>query len=129
MEVDRLDQNEWFIDAALAVHKDMRSHTGAYMTFGRGMLNGASNKQKINTTSSIEDEVVGVHDNMPAVLWTRYFLQEQGYPHKPLILHQDNQSSILLKNNGRASSGKRTRHMNIIYFFVSYCVKRGHIVI
>ena len=119
METDQLDQNEWFIDAAFEVHKDMRSHTGAYMTFGRGLMNGASNKQKINTTSSTEAEVVGVHDNMPAVLWTRYFLQEQGYPLKPLILHQDNQSSILLENNGRASSGKRTRHMNIRYFFVS----------
>ena len=129
MEADRLDQNEWFIDAAFAVHEDMRSHTGAYMTFGRGMMNGASNKKKINITSSIEAEVVGVHDNMPAVLWTQYFLQEQGYPLKPSILHQDNQSSILLEKNGRASSGKRTRHMNIRYFFVSDCVKRGHIII
>ena len=71
MEADRLDQNEWFIDTALTVQEDMRSHTGAYMTFGRGMMNGASNKQKINITSSIEAEVVVVHDNMPAVLWTR----------------------------------------------------------
>ena len=35
MEADRLDQNEWFIDAVFAVHEYMRSHTGAYMTFGR----------------------------------------------------------------------------------------------
>ena len=47
----------------------------------------------------------------------------------PSILHQDNQSSILLENNGRASSGKRTQHMNIRNFFVSDCVKRGHIII
>ena len=46
MEADRIDQNEWFIDAAFAVHKDMRSHTGSYMKFGRGMMNGTSNKQK-----------------------------------------------------------------------------------
>ena len=69
------------------------------MTFGRVMMNGASNKQKINTTSSTEAEVVGVHDNMPAVLCTRYLLQEQGYPLKPSILHQDNQSSILLEKD------------------------------
>ena len=99
MEADRLDQIEWFIDAEFAVHEDMLSHTGAYMTFGPGMINGTFNKQKINTTSSTEAEVVGVHDNMPAVLWTRYFLQEQGYPLKTSILHQYNQSSILLENN------------------------------
>ena len=71
MEADRLDQNEWFIDAAFTVHEDMRSHIGSYMTFGREMMNGASNKQKINTTRSIKAEVVRVHDNMPAVLWAR----------------------------------------------------------
>ena len=32
---------------------------------------------------------------------------------------QDNKSSILLEQNGRASSGKHTRHINIRYFFIS----------
>ena len=89
---------------------------------------GHPTSKKINTTSSTEADVVGLHDNMPAVLWTRYFLQEQGYLLKPSIVHQDNQSSILLENNGRASRGKRTRHLNIRYFFVSDCVKRVHII-
>ena len=34
------------------------------------------------------------------------------------IIYQDNQSAILLEKNGKASSGKRTRHINIRYFFV-----------
>ena len=107
----------------------MRSHSGSFMTFGKGMINGSSNKPKINTTSSTEAEILAVHDNMPSVLWTRYFLEEQGYPLKPTILHQDNQSSILLETNGWASSSKQTRHMNIRYFFISDCVKRKHIEI
>ena len=129
MEAKYLDQNHWFIDGAFAVHDDMRSHSGSYMTFGRGMMNGSSNKQKLNTTSSTEAEVVGVHDNMPAVLFTRYFLEAQGYPLKTSIIHQDNQSSILLETNGRGSSSKQTRHMNIRYFFVADCVKKGHVEI
>ena len=32
---------------------------------------------------------------------------------------QDNKSSILLERNGKASSGKRTRHINIRYFFIT----------
>ena len=32
---------------------------------------------------------------------------------------QDNMSSVLLENNGKASSGKRTRHMNIKYFGIT----------
>ena len=129
MEATHLDQNHWFIDGAFAVHEDMRSHSGSYMTFGRGMMNGSSNKQKINTTSSTEAETVAVHDNMAAILWTRYFLEAQGYPMKPSLVHQDNQSAMLLENNGRGSSSKRTRHMNIRYFFVGDCIQRGHIIV
>ena len=129
LEATYLDQNHWFIDGDFAVHDDMRSHTGVYMTFGKGMMNGASIAQKINTTSSTEAEVVGVHDNMRAILWTRYFLEAQGYPLKPSVIHQDNQSSILLENNGRRSSGRQTRHMNIQYFFVADVAKRKHITI
>jgi hypothetical protein len=34
------------------------------------------------------------------------------------ILYKDNTSSILFKKNGRISSTKWTRHMNIQYFFI-----------
>ena len=90
LEATYLDQNHWFIDGAFAVHDNMRSHTGAYMTFGKGTMNGASITQKISTTSSTAAEVVGVHDNMHAILWTRYFLEVQAYPLKPSVIHQDN---------------------------------------
>ena len=36
-------------------------------------------KQKINTKSSTEAEIVGVDDSLAYILWARYFLQEQGY--------------------------------------------------
>jgi hypothetical protein len=35
------------------------------------------------------------------------------------ILYQDNQSAILLEKNGKASSSKRTKHINIRFFFVT----------
>ena len=74
IEAVYLDENHWFIDAAFTVHDNMRSHTGAYATFGKGMINGSAKGQQINTTSSTEAEVVGVHESMPAILWMRYFL-------------------------------------------------------
>ena len=119
IEVNCLDQAEWFIEGAFAVHNDMRSHSRAFMSFGKGMFNGGSMKQKINTTSSTEAEIVAVHDNMAAVLWTSYFLTKHGYSIKPSIIHQDNLSSILLETNGKASSGKHTSHMNVRYFFIT----------
>ena len=40
-------------------------------------------------------------------------------------VYQDNQSSLKLENNGRGSSGKRTRHINIRYFFVTDRIAKG----
>jgi hypothetical protein len=67
----------------------------------------------------MESELVAVDDCMPAICWTRYFLEAQGYNVAENILYQDNQSAILLEKNGKASSGKRTKHINIRYFFVT----------
>jgi len=89
------------------------------------MMGGSSNKQKINTTSLTESETVAVHDNMSSILWTRYFQEEQGYPMRPSIVHQGNQRAIRLETNGRGSSSKRTRHMNIRYFFIADVRERG----
>jgi hypothetical protein len=129
MEATHLDQNHWFIDGTFAVHEDMKSHSGSYMTFGRGMMDGSCTKQKINTTSSTQAEVVAVHDNMPNILWARYFLEAQGYPMRPSVVHQDNQSAMLLEANGRGSSSKPTHHMNIRYFFVADCQERNQIIL
>ncbi len=59
---------------------------------------------------------------MPIMLWTRYFLlsqESQGCGIVENLLLQDNKSSILLEQNGKASSSKRTRHINIQYFFIT----------
>jgi KUP system potassium uptake protein len=79
---------------------------------------GTSTRQKINTKSSTEGELVAVNDVLPQVLWTKYFLEAQGYGVTDNVIYQDNQSAMLLENNGRASSSKRTRHLNIRYFFI-----------
>jgi hypothetical protein len=105
------------VDASFAVHPDMKSHTGGVMSLSSGTIYGTSTRQKLNTKSSTEAELVGVNNVMLQVLWTRYFLEAQGYGVKDSIIHQDNQSSILLEKQGRASSSKRTRHINIRYFF------------
>ena len=46
-------------------------------------------------------------------------MMAQGYGIVENLLLQDNKSSILLEQNGKASSGKRTRHINIRYFFIT----------
>ncbi len=62
---------------------------------------------------------MAVDDLMPSILWTRLFLDAQGYGVTENIIYQDNQAAILLEKNGKASSGKRTKHINMRYFFVT----------
>jgi hypothetical protein len=88
------------------------------MSLGKGSLYSTSSKQKLVTRSSTEAEVVGTHDVMPQLFWTAHFLDGQGIHVDESILYQDNTSAILMEKNGRSSSTKRTRHINIRYFFL-----------
>ena len=53
------------------------------------------------------------------------FLNDQGFKVTDNVVYQDNQSAILLEQNGKGSSGKRTRHIDIRYFFITDKVKKG----
>jgi hypothetical protein len=57
----------------------MKSHTKAMMSMGKGSAYATSRRQRLNTKSSTEVELVGVDNVMPQVLWTKYFLECQGY--------------------------------------------------
>ena len=120
---------KWYVDAAYAVHKDMKSHTGGIMTLGKGAVIATSTKQKINTKSSTEAELVGVDDVVGRILWTNYFLEAQGYASSDTIIYQDNKSAILLEKNGNLSSSKRTKHINIRYFFITDRVANNEVKI
>jgi Reverse transcriptase (RNA-dependent DNA polymerase) len=119
LEADDMRVVKWWIDASFAVHPDIKSHTGGVMTLGKGAVYGTSTRQKLVTKSSTEAELVGVNDVLPKVIWTKYFLEAQGYGIKDSVVYQDNRSAMLLEQNGKASSSKRTRHINIRYFFVT----------
>ena len=110
---------KWYVDASFAVHPDFKSHTGAVMTMGKGAMQAMPKKQKLNTRSSTEAELVGVDDAMTMILWTVLFMEAQGYPIEKNVLYQDNKSAILLEVNGRKSAGKRSCALNVRYYFVT----------
>ena len=68
---------KWWVDAAYGVYTNMQSHTGGALSLGRGGIKSKSSKQKLNTKSSTEAELVGAVDLSPYILWTRYFLKSQ----------------------------------------------------
>ena len=129
LSADSMNMVSWEVDAAFAVHEDMKSHTGAVGSLGRGAFSATSTKQKLNTKSSTEAELVGVDDVSHIIFWVRNFMNEQGYPITENVIYQDNQSAMLLEKNGYKSVGKRSRHINIRYFFIKDRVERGEATI
>jgi hypothetical protein len=58
------------------------------------------------------------------------FTEAQGrYDIQHTILEQDNQSTIKLSTNSRASAGPKSRHIDIRYFWLKDRVQSGDIII
>lgn len=69
---------------------------GVLMTRGCVVLT-RSNKQKINTRSSTEAELIAMDDALPTIQWTKSFMAEQGYNLDTIIIiKEDNRSTMLL---------------------------------
>lgn len=118
-----------WIDVSYGVHNDCRSHTGGVMSWGWGVLLTKCQKQKLNTKSSTEGEIVGLSDYMPNIIWARMFLDAQGYTLKENIVYQDNMSAMKIAKNGKMSSGQKTKHMNNRYFWIKDRVKSEGITV
>ena len=116
------------IDASFAVHPEFKSHGGSNTSIGEGTIYAKSSKLKLNTKSSTESELVSCSDHASMGINTRNFLIHQGYKVNPVVIGQDNQSTIHLINRGRPAS-LRTRHINIRYFFLKDLIDRGEVLI
>jgi hypothetical protein len=128
MSADDTQTIKWHVDASFAVHQEFKSHTGATMSLGHGVICSVSTKQKVNTRSSTEAELVGLDDVISKVLWTKRFVEAQGFKISTNI-YRDNTSSMKLEENGRASASKRTRHFNIKYFYITDLIEKGEVKI
>ena len=118
-----------FFDALFATHNShMRSHTGVYITLGKGAIYCRSSKQKLVTKSSTEAELVGTSDALPQISWFKHFLEAQG--HLPLLAHiwEDNQSTICLAKTCRSCS-ERSRHIEIRYFWIHNFLTSGQVTL
>ena len=120
---------KWYIDEPYSVHPNKKGHIGGGITMGRGKPISASRKQNINTRSSTESEIIVVDQFIPSVLWTSIVLEAWGCGVTDNIFSQDNKSAILMENNVKPSSSKRTKQINIIYFYIIDRILRGEILV
>jgi hypothetical protein len=126
LSADNLRVVKWYVDASFATHPDFKSHTGAVMMLGKGAMQSIARKQRMNVRSSMKGELVAVDDAATMILWTKLFLEAQGYNVDKNIIYQDSKSAILLETNGKKSLGKQTRALNIPYFFITNQVEKGN---
>lgn len=70
---------EAYIDASFGAHADGRSRTGIALMLCGVCVGAWSTKQKLNTKSSTEAEIVGLSDGLSHVIWMRELLLAQGY--------------------------------------------------
>ena len=84
-----------------------------------------STKQQLNARSSTEAELIAVDGVVTKIVWASHFLFGQGFAPGVPTLAQDNKSAILLESKGMESVGKRSRHIDIRYFFIKDLVDRG----
>ena len=127
ININNLGILKWYVDRSHNVHWDCKGYTGAMLTFGEGGVLSYSRKVKLITWSSTETEIVGVDMYMPAMLWSLYFMQSQGYNVEIIKLYQDNESTELLMMNGWFSSKKQTKHIKAKFFFIKDRIVDGEI--
>ena len=118
-----------FVDASYGVHADFKSQTGQVITIdGAGPIHVHAGKQRLNSKSSTEAELIGLSDSLSQVIWTRDFLMEQGYQVGPATVMQDNQSCMALANKGYSASEK-SRHIAIRYFWVADRIESSEVAL
>ena len=122
IRMDVIDMQPYlYVDVGHATHPDRKSHEGALVTLG---INGPpiiwkSGKQKIVATSSTEAELIGVSDYADLILVTRRLLEFLRVDiTTPLIVFQDNTSTITVAYLGRPSIHARRRFIDIRFFWI-----------
>jgi hypothetical protein len=116
-----------YIDASYGVHPDAKSHSGLVLTLGGGSIFARSVKQKINTKSSTEAELVAVSDQCSMVIHARSFLCAQGSSPSPIPVYQDNMSTLNLIKRGTSTSD-HTRHISIRTFWISDRIQTNELI-
>ena len=76
LSADSTNIVKWWVDGLYGIHPDARSQKGGTASLGKGSFISTSIKQRLNTRSSKETELVADDDLMPHLCWTNYFLTQ-----------------------------------------------------
>ena len=123
---NNLNRVTGYIDAAFAVHPDMKGHAGCVVLVGSAPVYVKASAGKINTKSSTEEELCGMYEYSNMVIWMRNLMSEISYRQECSIIKQDNMSCMDLIYEGRAKA-LSTKHIDRRYFYVKDLIDRNEV--
>ena len=109
------------------MYESMKGYIEGAISMSAEALHTTPSKQQINTKSSTESEVVRASDYILWMVWAKGFLEEHGCKLKKSIFYYDDTSTVRLESNGRKAYGEKSRHINIIIFFIKGIIQRENI--
>ncbi len=80
-------------DASYGIHADGKGQTGIAISFGTGVINASTSKQKLDAKSSSESELIAASDGVSNLMRFNNYLKSRSYKVKELKLLQDNMST------------------------------------
>ena len=80
IEVDGLSIIQSWLDESYAIQADTKGNTGEVTSFWLRVTHAKISKQKMNTKSSTESDIVGASDYLDHIVWLDGFMKNQGYP-------------------------------------------------
>ena len=108
-----------FADAAYAIHRDGKSHSGIVIMLDKNPILVQSLKQKLVTLSSTEAELEALVSGLKRLQPIRRLLEEiQLLAEPPTKVMQDNKSTITIAKSGEGYTGKN-KHMRVRYHAVA----------
>ena len=73
----------------------------------------------------MEADVVGAIDFLSQTIWTKLFIEAQGYKQITSEYFQDILNEMQVEENSQSSAGQRSRHINVRYFFIKDRIASG----
>jgi hypothetical protein len=117
-----------FVDSSAQFYRDFRGHGGYVMSIGSGYggpIEVKSGRSKMNCRSTMEYELVELHQCLPAIMWLRLFLTDIGFTQVlPSVVYEDNKSVLDIMIRGQVSSGV-SRYIESKYYYARDLIRRG----
>ncbi len=119
-------------DASFHLHRDGKGQSGFCVGFAGNDSNPhayfmwVSSKQPLVAKSSMESELISADMSIDYGIWADQLLRELGECTEPILLEQDNRSTLINLERGYGSF-KHTKHIDRRFYFVTDLIKAGRV--